>query len=436
MNAPWKAGGQSRDPFAAYLCDDISLEVLRPIVMDLGWSPEKCYRGGLRNAVQSLSISASPNILLVDLSESGDPLNDINALAEVCEPGTVVVAVGQVNDVRLYRDLVASGIHDYLLKPLSPTALRDALSQAQVAFTAPKAVADASTGSRHISTAVIGTRGGVGASTIATSLAWLFSSADKLSTALLDLDIHFGTGALSLDLEPGRGLIDAVENPSRIDGLFIERAMIRANEHLALLSAEAPISVPMLTDGGAFLQLEEEFRSAFDMTVIDLPRNMLVNFPQLLADVNMVVLVTEMTLASARDTIRILSWLRVHASHAQVIVVANKVQPAMSEITKGDFEASIERKIDLSVPYDLKGASNAAKLGQTFAEANRTSKAALMLRDLAQLVVGSSEANETPPPAAGKKALLSKFDFKTMLTKKGKAPASGNTRAEAKGGGR
>jgi pilus assembly protein CpaE len=433
MNAPWKAGTHGRDPFAAYLCDDASLEVLRPIAMDLGWSPEKCYRGGLRHAVQSLSISASPNILLVDLSESGDPLNDINALAEVCEPGTVVVAVGQVNDVRLYRDLITSGIHDYLLKPLSPSALRDALSQAQVAFAAPKS-AEASADRRHVSTAVIGTRGGVGASTIAASLAWVFSADLKRSTALLDLDIHFGTGALSLDLEPGRGLIDAVENPSRIDGLFIERAMIRANDNLAILSAEAPINAPMLTDGGAFLQLEEEFRQAFDMTVIDLPRNMLVNFPQLLADVNMVVLVTEMTLASARDTIRLLSWLRANASHAQVIVAANKVQTAMSEIGKSDFEASIERKIGLSIPYDLKGASNAAKLGQTFAEANRTSKAGLMLRDLAQLVVGASEADEAAPPAPGRKALLGKFDLKTMLAKKDKAPTAAKAREGAKGG--
>lgn len=430
MNAPWKAG--NRDPFAAYLCDDLSLEVLRPIVMDLGWSPEKCYRGGLRHAVQSLAISASPNILLVDLSESGDPLNDINALAEVCEPGTVVLAVGQVNDVRLYRDLVASGIHDYLLKPLSPAALRDALSQAQVAFTAPK-TADPSTARKHVSTAVIGTRGGVGASTIATSLAWLFSTDDKLSTALLDLDIHFGTGALSLDLEPGRGLIDAVDNPSRIDGLFIERAMIRANDNLAILSAEAPINAPLLTDGGAFLQLEEEFRQGFDMTVIDMPRNMLVNFPQLLADVNMVVLVTEMTLASARDTIRLLSWLRTNASHAQVQVIANKVQPALSEISRNDFEASIERKIGLTIPYDLKGASNAAKLGQTFAEANRAGKAGQVLRELAQLVVGVTEADDTAPVASGKKALLGKFDFKTMLAKKDKAGASAKAAPRASG---
>ncbi|MET1755623.1 pilus assembly protein CpaE [Novosphingobium sp. RD2P27] len=428
MNAPWKTGSLgNRDPFAAYMCDDGSLDVLRPIAIELGWAPEKCNKGGLRNAVQSLSISASPNILLVDLSESGDPLNDINGLAEVCEPGTVVVAVGQVNDVRLYRDLVASGIHDYLLKPLSPAALRDALAQAQATFAAPKA-GDAAASKRHISTAVIGTRGGVGASTVATSLAWLFSSDEKLPTALLDLDLHFGTGALSLDLEPGRGLTDAIDNPSRIDGLFIERAMIRANDNLAILSAEAPINMPILTDGGAFLQLEEEFRQAFEMTVVDLPRNMLVNFPQLLADLNVIVLVAEMTLASARDTIRLLSWLKANASHAKIIVAANKVQPTFSEISKADFEASIERKINLSIPYDVKAASHAAKLGQTFAEANRTSKASAGLRELAQLVVGTSEAGEIDA-GAGKRALLSKFDFKTMLTKKSKAPANGKEKA-------
>ena len=110
MNAPWKSGlPGNRDPFSAYICDDNALDVIRPVVIELGWQPEKCNKGGLRNAVQSLSVSASPAILLVDLSESGDPLNDINALAEVCEPGTIVIAAGQVNDVRLYRDLVASG---------------------------------------------------------------------------------------------------------------------------------------------------------------------------------------------------------------------------------------------------------------------------------------------------------------------------------------
>lgn len=423
MNAPWKPGSSNgRDPFSAYICDENSLDVLRPVVIELGWPPEKCHKGGLRNAVQSLSITASPNILIVDLSESGDPLTDINSLAEVCEPGTVVIAIGQVNDVRLYRDLLGSGIHDYLLKPLSPGVVRDALVQAQAVFSTPKN-GDGSGVKRHVSTAVIGTRGGVGASTLATSLAWLFSADNKQPTALLDLDIHFGSGALTLDLEPGRGLTDAIENPSRIDGLFIERAMIRANDHLAILSAEAPINSPLMTDGAAFVQLEEEFRQAFEMTVIDLPRNMLINFPHLLADANVIVLATEMTLASARDAIRLLSWIKSNAPHAQVIVAANKVHAGTPEISKADFEASIERKINFMIPFDNKAATNAAKLGQSFVEANRSTKAGAAIRELGDAIVNAG-AESAEEASDAKKSLLGKFDFKSLLVKKSKAPAA------------
>ena len=175
MNAPWKpAGVAHREPFVAYVCDETTAEALRPIASEMGWSAEKVNKGGLRNAVQSLSVSASPQVLFVDLSESGDPLNDINALAEVCEPGTVVIAAGQVNDVRLYRDLTASGIQDYLLKPLTADMLREAFGNAQAILNAPK-LADASVDRPHCATAIIGTRGGAGASTIATSIAWLMS---------------------------------------------------------------------------------------------------------------------------------------------------------------------------------------------------------------------------------------------------------------------
>jgi len=421
MNAPWKPNAGPRDPFQAYLCDDVSLETVRPVVEEMGWQPEKCHKGGLRNAIQSLSVSASPQILLVDLSESGDPLNDINALAEVCEPGTIVIATGQVNDVRLYRDLVVSGLQDYLLKPLSPDMLRDTLAQAHALFNAPRV--DENVGEhQHISVAVVGTRGGVGATTLATSIAWTLSDHMHHSTALLDLDIHFGTGALAMDLEPGRGLTDAIDNPSRIDGLFIERAMIKASEKLAILSAEAPISSPVMTDGSAFTQLQEEFRTGFEYAVIDLPRNMLINYPQLVHQVNVIVLATEMTLASARDSIRLLGWLKNNAPHCRLVIAANKVQPGSTEITRKEFESSIEHKIDVLVPYDVKSTSQASKLGKPLVEAARSSKASIAIRQIATLAVKPSEsasgddAPEKPKKAAG----IGLGGLKAMLTPKPK----------------
>lgn len=418
MNAPWKSGvAGTRDPINAYVCDDMTLDVIRGVCEEMGWSQDKAYKGGLRNAIQSLSVSASPQILLVDLSESGDPISDINSLAEVCEPGTIVIAVGQVNDVRLYRDLLMSGLQDYLLKPLSPDALRDAFSNAQTILNAPKHE-EHSADRPHISTAVIGTRGGAGASTIAASLAWTFSQTQGHPTGFLDLDVHFGTGALAMDLEPGRGLTDAIDNPSRIDGLFIERAMIKANEKLSILSAEAPMSSPVLTDGSAFYQLQEEFRAAFENTVIDMPRSMLIAYPHLMQDVNMAVVTTELTLASARDTIRVLAWLKQNAPHCKTLVVANNVQTTALEISRKDFESTIERKIDLILPSDPKATAQAAKVGQPIVEAVRGSKLSSGIINLADIIAGSAaEAAEAAPDVEkSKKSVMS--GFKSLLKKK------------------
>lgn len=427
MNAPFKMGlGAGREMFQAYACDDSSANIIRSIAVEMGWDPERVFKGGLRNAVQSLSVNASPHVLFVDMSESIDPLNDINGLAEVCEPGTIVIACGQVNDVRLYRDLLSSGIQDYLLKPLNPEHLRDAFSSAQAAFLAPRL--DGGETHTHIATAVIGVRGGVGASTISTSLAWMLSDQAKRATALLDLDLHFGTGALTLDLEPGRGLIDAIENPSRIDGLFIERAMVRASDKLAILSAEAPIHQPMLTDGGAFHQLEEEFRTVFEASVIDMPRHMLIQFPQLMADYTVGIVATELTLAGARDTIRMLSWLRGNAPQMKVLVLANKVQASVQEISVKDFEQSIEHKIDISLPYDTRLAAQAAKLGKPLAEVAKGSKLAASYGELLTKVLelGGADGSMIETKKGG--SLLGKLnELKSLLPAKGsKARADAN----------
>jgi pilus assembly protein CpaE len=148
---------------------------------------------------------------------------------------------------------------------------------------------------------------------------------------------------------------------------------------------------------------------------------MLINFPHLLADVNVVTLVTEMTLASARDAIRLLAWLKSNAAHVQPIVVANRVHTGVQEISRADFEASIERKIDFTIPFDVKAAANAAKLGQTFAEANRTSKAGGVIREVAAAIMNTSDVESGNAPAEmAKKSLLGKLDLKSMLAKKDK----------------
>ncbi|QXT36973.1 pilus assembly protein CpaE [Sphingomonas sanguinis] len=419
MNAPWKpAMLTTRDPFLAFVSDEWTAEAIRPLAAEQGWSVDKVMKGGLSGAIQSLSVSASPQILLVDLTETVDPASEINNLAEVCEPGTIVIAIGPVNDVRLYRSLMASGLHDYLLKPINADHLRDTIGQARSQLHAPRPL-DMEPEKAPCSVAVVGVRGGVGASTIATSLGWLMAERLDRTTALLDLDVHFGTAALALDLEPGRGLVDAIDNPSRIDGLFLERAMVKASEKLAILSAEAPISAPILTDGLAFAQLQDEMRLNFESTIVDLPRGLMIQQPMLVATAQTIVLVTELTLAAARDTIRLLSWAKMHAPQATVLTIANRVQPAaQSEIAQSDFEGSIERPIDFVMPYDPKLIVQAAKVGKPIAELGRTSRTIAPLVELTQRLCTSAEGNADMP---AKRGLLDRFDLKSLLNKRTRA---------------
>jgi pilus assembly protein CpaE len=425
MNAPWnpnkRSGGLAvREPFAAFVCDEATAEAIRPVVAEIGWPADKVNKGGLRNAVQALSVSSSPQVLFVDLSESSDPLNDINALAEVCEPGTIVIATGQINDVRLYRDLLASGLQDYLLKPLDSDAVRESFLTAQAVLAGPKAQPGAPGVDRpRLAVAVIGVRGGVGASALAASIAWSLAERER-STALLDLDVHFGTGALAFDLEPGRGLTDALENPSRIDGLFIERAMVRATERLAVLSAEAPITQPLLVDGSALFHLQEELKNAFDGVVIDMPRGLAVQHPHLVSEVQEIIVVTEQTLAATRDAIRLLGWLKSQAPSVRVSIVTNKVTSTPPpEVSRKDFEASIERKIDIVMPFDPKLAVSAAKQGKCLAAVAKGSKLAAPFDQLTSRLIDGAESEVAAE--GSRKSLIDKFNLKGLLAAKPKA---------------
>jgi pilus assembly protein CpaE len=387
MNAPFQSRVHADEPFRAFIGDAETEQVVRATAATLGWQAEHVHTGGVQHAVLSLAAASSPALLLVDLGPA-TAMSDIDALADVVEPGTTVIACGSSNDVRFYRALIASGIADYLPKPFTQDQLRDAIVRAQRAHLTT-AIPDNGDGAHHM-TAVIGVRGGVGASTIAVSLAWVLARQDK-SVALLDLDLHFGTAALALDLEPGRGLTEALENPGRVDRLFLERALIQANNKLSILSAETPISHPLALDGTAFQRLQEEIKGAVSHAVIDLPRYMLVQHPVVLQDVDAIVLVVELTLVVARDTIRLLTWLKSNAPNARLILVANNVPASgREELARADFEKTVERPIDLILPCDQATTVKAAKLGKPIPECAGTSRLGQGLESLVPMIAGGS----------------------------------------------
>src|SRR6516225_526463 len=165
--------------------------------------------GGVAKAIEYLSEQRSPHLLIVDISGIDLPLSKIQILADVCEPGTTVIAIGDHNDVGLYRDLQEAGVANYIVKPLTRELLTKALT--------PKTNGSGDMGKASLKlgkmVSFIGARGGVGTTTLAANLAWHLANRQSRRVALVDLDLQHGDCALLFNVATTPGLRDALANP-------------------------------------------------------------------------------------------------------------------------------------------------------------------------------------------------------------------------------
>lgn len=373
-----------RAPVLAYICDEATLEAVSRVVPGGRRGVEVC-EGGIETALRVLNHAQSPDLLILDISESSAPVEDIKAVRAMIDRSTTIIAIGEQNDVSLYRALTGAGVNDYLIKPVTSTDLRRALLTASN-DTRPETVEAAPRGRVAV---IVGTRGGVGASTIAVNAAWICANEHNVCTVLVDLDLHFGTAALALDLEPGHGLRDALCNPDRIDGLFVASALVHDGDNLFVLGGEEPIDehVPLRSDAISFLM--NELQQSFEMIVVDLPRNVLTSDPGLLSMAHTVAVVTDLSLAGLRDAVRIRSIVRKAAPEAKLQFIVNRAGlQRRAEMSQADFERNLEEKIAFVVPEDPKAAANAAG-GKPIAQASKHGKASAALHQVAEGLRGT-----------------------------------------------
>jgi pilus assembly protein CpaE len=293
----------------------------------------------------------------LDRVEVAAPISEIGAARAAGGAELALVAFGTVNDVALYRDLIAAGANDYMVKPPARDALAALLDPRPGGWHA----ADAGLGQVL---AFIGSRGGVGATTAAVGCAWLLAEEFGERTALLDLDLHFGTVALKLDSEPGSGLCEALEQPSRIDSLFIERAMVKVTDNLRVLASEAPAAQHLIIDAGAIDMLLYELRRKFARVVVDLPRAATPVQRVVLAAAAHIVVLCERSLAGLRDTIRLQTLMREQAPQVQLWLVEAGAGGHRTQIGKAEFEKGIGKALDLTLPFDPKSTAAAVNNGQ------------------------------------------------------------------------
>ena len=382
--------------FLACIGDEVTRETVNRVVSHLGTLEAKVRAGDLASARKAIDPQSPPDLMLLDISGSSDPVSALDELMQLCPRSTRVLVIGSVNDVSLYRSLTSLGVIDYLVKPVSGEVLHDAL-----AALLDDGGRDGG-GLQTRITAFLGARGGVGTTSLAVATAWYFVNEFHQRASLIDLDLHFGTLALGLDLEPGRGLREALEHPERIDSLLISSAMSSAGDRLKVLAGEESLEETMHFHPNGFGPLFELLANDFDQLVIDLPRALDDGSRHVISSADTFVLVTDLSLAGLRDALRIMDLVKRIGSKAAPIIVASQVgAPHRGEISQREFERGLGQSLDHLVSYDPKAAVSMARHGKALPAVARTSKAAEEMLALARRLSGRE--------AAKKRSILGRF---------------------------
>lgn len=395
-------GSLANEQLAAFLSDAETRTVVQSVVEER-WPNAVLQDGGLSAALGALSQNPSPPVLIVDISGSEDPNAGARSLLALCDTATRVIAIGTVNDIDYYRRLAELGVSDYLVKPVDHDTLIKALDSGARPRPVLRAVEDEDAERNVVS--VVGVRGGVGATTLAVNLAWIVGHEMQHNCAIVDLDLQFGTVGLQLDLEPSHGLREALENPDRIDALFIASAMANEGENLFVLSAEEPFdeSVAFAADacGKLIEALPEDLKDVF----LDVPSRSVVENPSLLQHSQKIVLVSDLSLVGMRDVARLSRLCSEAAPDAALHIVLNRVgMAAKGEIPKAEFVKGAELPVNHQIPFDGKLAATASIAGKTFPAVAARSAPVKSLRKLAADLVQRPDA---PGARSAKNSLLS-----------------------------
>jgi len=350
----------------------------------------KIQMGGAAAAIETYRTAPTPNVIIIESDQrTSEILRALDQLAEVCDAGTRVIVIGHFNDVTFYRDLTRRGVSEYLIAPVSAIdVVRGICKLFSTSETQPVG--------RIM--AVIGSKGGVGASTVAHNVAWAIAHDLALESVVTDLDLAFGTAGLDYNQDPPQGVADAVfsPEPERIDSPFIDRLLSKCADRLSLLAAPATLDRVYDFGSDAFEAILDVLRASIPCVVLDVPHQWSGWTRQLLVRADDILVVAGADLASLRNAKNMVDMLRTaRPNDRRPYYCLNQVGiPKRPEITPADFAKALEDPPLAVIPFDPQLFGTAANNGQMIGEISAKHKTTEMFLHLAQILTGRAEAKQ------------------------------------------
>jgi len=338
--------------------------------------------GGVNAAIEHYNGQITPNLLIVETKLNGtDALNELDRLAEVCDPATKVVVVGRVNDVELYRELMRRGASEYLVAPLEPLQLIEVISGL---YLDP----GASPIGRVI--AVVGARGGAGSSTLSHNIGWCIAEELHINTTIVDLDLPFGTVGLDFNDEASQGVSDALNAPERLDDVLLDRLLLKRGDHLSLFTAPAALERDYDAVPESYEAVIDAVRQTTPCVILDLPHGWQpwIKATLLAADDVVIVATPDLTsLRNAKNIIELVKNARPNDTPPRLVI--NQVgMPKRPEIPSKDFAETMGIDPSAIIAFEPALFGQAANNGQMMIELAPKAPVSESVRRLCRLLTG------------------------------------------------
>jgi pilus assembly protein CpaE len=366
----------------------------------------KVHMGGISTAIEFYQTAPTPNLIILESRrEPRDLIEALKQLAEFCDSNSKVVVIGHYNDVWLYRELIRSGISEYIVAPIS---MADIVGVISSIFVDPQAEPIGR------SIAFIGAKGGVGSSTLAHNAAWAMSSLFGSEVVVADLDLAFGTANINFDQDPAQGIAEAVFAPERIDEVYLDRLLATCAEHLSLLAAPSTLDRVYDFDPGAFTHLIDTAQRSAPVIVLDIPHAWNGWTKNTLMKADEIVITATPELANLRNTKNLVDMLKkLRPNDLPPKLVINQAGvPKRPEITAADFAEPLGIQPMAVLPFDPQLFGNASNNGRMLGETDAKHAISQMINEMAHILTGRSEIK------AKKKTGLESLIGKLKLGKK------------------
>jgi pilus assembly protein CpaE len=347
---------------------------------------------GLANPLQG--VSRQPEILVLRLdAQQATELASWTAGNAAERPPLLVV--GPPGQTEVTRFAVRAGARDFLLEPVNAAELLTVLQRVQAELRAHPQAGPA--GKVH---AIVGVAGGVGTSFVAANIARILvdGAATGVSVPMLvDLDLNFAPLAHYLDLQPERGLLQAMDAVDGLDAHALSGFGARHRSGLRVLTASnGPAVLPKEASAEKLSQLIGLMAACHPHVIVDTPHA----FDALTATVfglsSDVTVVLQQSLLHVRSAVRLMQILRseLGVSTDRVRIVVNRYQKG-ALVQLDDIRRSLDVETLLIIPSHYRSALESGDTGVPLYDVDRDSAVVQGLQSVAAVLRGAVEARRS-----------------------------------------